>query len=747
MVGKVKCLLQAMIKTLEGSYKMKTKRKLIVSAAIISAIAMAVNLFAELGVIGFIKPYNVLADEIVEQRDPYTKCYRNDDGSITAKISMTPVHYKNEDGSYGDIDLSIIKEKNGDFEYQAAKNTFRSYFNTHDSVEDFNMAGFDVMNSQGIQRSMKYKLVGATPKGHSVKGEKFVYHDVFPDIDLEYIVSSEKLKENVIVNKPLKDYVFNFLLDIDENVYLEELEDGDISFLYADTHEKLWKIESPYAFDSSKEKLFTQGARYEIGAAEYNGKEYTGVSLILEDEEFIENAKFPIIIDPTGTFSDTDSKTWSFGREMERPEKNYLKVGNNATRDGYWYCAVKFNFNLASNVTVNSAVMKMYVEKKSNAYKSKEKEDSAFDIFMIEEDRKKNSAVPKVGEAVKYKNSYYDFTVGAYNLIDMTKAVQSWVSKANPSFGVLFIPSNGDYNTHCSFSKGIGAYIEINYSEPVPDGNPKVKVLMPSGGQILQNGTASLAPKISVSDANNDTLTLRCFIDKEMTARSTKTVAGSASYKDVLFDAINISSLAIGSHTIRFEVSDGKSSPVVITEAFYKAGIKYESSISSIKLMPFDRTSYDSPEMFKYNYTIDTISTGWVNDYEYIMYNLKPNTKYTAKLEIQNASGQKTAFAQNIYTKAQMPEAGVSKLTRDSFDLYVEDGNPATTQYQIMINGKYLTNTGTFTTTANWIVLSGKKITVKGLSTDTLYSIRAKARSEENVETPFCNPTSVTTLK
>ena len=87
-----------------------------------------------------------------------------------------------------------------------------------------------------------------------------------------------------------------------------------------------------------------------------------------------------------------------------------------------------------------------------------------------------------------------------------------------------------------------------------------------------------------------------------------------------------------------------------------------------------------------------------------------------------------------------------SNATTTTVDVTVTDGNPETTQYQIVSGNQYVTAAGTMTTTPTWITLTGKKITVTGLVPNTAYSFQAKARDSANIETAWSQPVIVTTL-
>jgi hypothetical protein len=52
--------------------------------------------------------------EIVEKRGYYAKTYKHEDGSYSAEISASPVHYRDKDGKFKNIKRQIIPSKNKD---------------------------------------------------------------------------------------------------------------------------------------------------------------------------------------------------------------------------------------------------------------------------------------------------------------------------------------------------------------------------------------------------------------------------------------------------------------------------------------------------------------------------------------------------------------------------------------------------------------------------------------------------------
>ena len=86
---------------------------------------------------------------------------------------------------------------------------------------------------------------------------------------------------------------------------------------------------------------------------------------------------------------------------------------------------------------------------------------------------------------------------------------------------------------------------------------PTITTTIP-GNTILTEKDTEYIPQISVSDPNNDTLTCKYFIDSETTPRDTRAVTNTTAAQTVSFNSLNIGTLAEGTHTFKFEVSDGK---------------------------------------------------------------------------------------------------------------------------------------------------------------------------------------------
>mgnify|MGYP000244403989 CR=1 FL=1 len=264
--------------------------------------------------------------ELKSKRDLYSKHYLNSDGSITAEISIVPIHYRDED-EYKDCELNLVEERNWEFEYAVKKNNFKAYFNDVTDLENFTLASFEIINSQGIARWINYKLFGATPTEDIIEDNTILYKECFTNVDLKYYVDTWRLKEDIIIKAPVKfEYEFSLKLD---GVRLEQQENGSIFFVDIDTEEILWRIERPYAIDANNK--ITYGVQYTLNKVVYRDIEYDSIKVTIIDNEFLSNAVYPIIIDPTTfKFSYRQGFVEAFEGTSYPPIVNYASWGQHA---------------------------------------------------------------------------------------------------------------------------------------------------------------------------------------------------------------------------------------------------------------------------------------------------------------------------------------------------------------------------------------------------------------------------------
>ncbi len=189
-------------------------------------------------------------------------------------------------------------------------------------------------------------MFGANPTDYFISNNKILYKNCFENVDLEYIVNTSKLKENIIINAPITNFDFGFTLKT-TGINLEKQLDGSINFIDVDTEEVIWKIESPYIKDAKGQ--ISYNVNYELTKQLISGIEYTKISIMISED--ISQWEYPLIIDPTTVISSSDGGFIRYGPSYSWPPTNNIHIdsspyGGNQYNgvDYYTWCGlVRFN--------------------------------------------------------------------------------------------------------------------------------------------------------------------------------------------------------------------------------------------------------------------------------------------------------------------------------------------------------------------------------------------------------------------
>lgn len=268
------------------------------------------------------------------------------------------------------------------------------------------------------------------------------------------------------------------------------------------------------------------------------------------------------------------------------------------------------------------------------------------------------------------------------------------------------------------------------------------------------SGYNTIPLKGTVSDPNvGDIITTKYNIDGGTTQTVAGTVTTSGSFTAT---NINVSGLTEGSHNLNVWCTDNGGLPSTTTTIPFKMDksnptlgtVNLTSTINSITIAGSATDAIAGLDPLPYRYTVSTKTpTSWLAATSNTQSSLAANTQYTATFEARDSKGHIATKSQNIYTKAVVPTVTVNNPKSYTLDISISDANPATTQYQIIVNtNKYVTPEGTLTTSPVWITPAGKKITVKGLNASTAYTFQVKARNGDGVETALSSPISGATL-
>ena len=247
--------------------------------------------------------------EVAEKRDEYTKTYKRADGSFTTVLSKTPIH-KLQNGEWVEIDNSlksestVIVNKNGAFDIEfpetISQNEEITISNGDDSIS---FSVNEIESAEAVVNKTKVGSDNIVEKDLSKTMSEITYENVNNNTDLQYIVSSNSVKENIIVSnkESLKDtYTFNIEKG---NLSVEIDKENNIVFKN-DKNEIAFKIPAPVMTDAEN------AVSYDIDVEVKNANKsvielvYTPSKTWLESEERV----YPIVIDPVIEFPSSSGK-------------------------------------------------------------------------------------------------------------------------------------------------------------------------------------------------------------------------------------------------------------------------------------------------------------------------------------------------------------------------------------------------------------------------------------------------------
>ncbi len=285
--------------------------------------------------------------DVAELRTANTKHYRNGNGTYSAVIFDSPVHYLDEtDNTYKEIDMSLVEAKTKAFDgYKVKSNKFGVKFakssgagslmimEDSDGTIDISCGGLKNAArraaSAGAVAKLEYtdKKVSArkipqvqnaaatfsaatagrlAPTAQKTKSiierrlaklkrisSNIMYENAFGGADLEYVLSPDKIKENIIVGARADAYEYTFTIKLD-GFDLAPATDGGMNIVSKKNGEVKYKIPAPFMYDATaarSEAVTLVSEKISDGVFELG---------IVADKVWINapEREFPVVIDP-----------------------------------------------------------------------------------------------------------------------------------------------------------------------------------------------------------------------------------------------------------------------------------------------------------------------------------------------------------------------------------------------------------------------------------------------------------------
>lgn len=248
-----------------------------------------------------------IVEEVKEKRDENKKVYLREDGTYTAVITKTPVHYE-KDGEWVDI-VNSLKTK-GDVLTNTAGNfnvEFPKEISEENEIEIENgkeSITFSIVETEKSNGKVKNNKKQKQDKNKASDEEIFnndisrtvseiEYEDVLKNTNLEYVVTPNGVKENIIVeNKESlkKSYSFN----ITKGKLKAELDKSNNLYFKNSKGEVVFTIPAPVMTDSNG------AVSYNIDVKVKNLKKETITLTYTPDKKWLNDKTraYPVAIDP-----------------------------------------------------------------------------------------------------------------------------------------------------------------------------------------------------------------------------------------------------------------------------------------------------------------------------------------------------------------------------------------------------------------------------------------------------------------
>ncbi len=288
--------------------------------------------------------------EVTSKREANKKVFKKSDGTYTAMVSPVPMHYE-KDGKWVEIDNSLtVKNKklrniNGNFNVSFPEHLHDSPVSILSDTYQLTFSLTDANNSKAKVKEKKVRnKADETPADEVLDklSSTVTYKNIFKHTDLEYILSGNSIKENIIIKKASaaqESYSFYITADGLTGVMGEN---GEIVFHDAENNE-IFKIPAPVMIDA-------ENAVSKDIAVNFVENENGGYTLCYTPSEEWLNAKdrkYPVKLDPAVeekqalyehrtmvSDAEPDTNFYEYYSELEITPENYCEFGNVET---YFY--------------------------------------------------------------------------------------------------------------------------------------------------------------------------------------------------------------------------------------------------------------------------------------------------------------------------------------------------------------------------------------------------------------------------
>jgi len=417
--------------------------------------------------------YNIVS-ELNSEEDAYTRCFALENGEKLVAEYDIPVNYQTENGEWVQYDnsMKLTDGINSDTENQEYENTSSDFsVKLSNKSKDNNMVkvsynGYDV--SWGFSDTHKSKIefvehaTDATTEPNkelSVKNlnQEAIYKQIYNGVDLQYIIGTDNVKENLIINNrdTEKEFIINYKIN---NTNAVSVDDKTIELRDKSNPDKIiYKIEAPIMIDAGG----AVSDSITLTLAEQKGNNIT-IKLTVNSEWLNEaQRQFPVTVDPELSIECNTENTESCTIYTKRPDNRVY--GGTCEYVGY-----------SSNYETTRAIYKinqLYTLGKGDYITS-----AKLQLSASQPARNMNIYLHKVTSTQAVKESSWNNTEFATQVLDydtalcdnsdnsltfdITQSVKEWYADPTSNTGLLL---ESDENSDICIALGNGVHYFSEY--------------------------------------------------------------------------------------------------------------------------------------------------------------------------------------------------------------------------------------------------------------------------------------------
>ena len=279
--------------------------------------------------------------EITYLREESAKHIRMPDGIVMAVQYELPVHFMNDNGEWQNIDNTLIPDSDNYITPDSRLKFNKKTGGNGEVLTIHNGSGKMVFSLINAEKKIPASVTNYELNDGATKLEKLTlvpyitseikYRDILPGVDLEYIIVSNNIKENIIVKEKGENYSYTFEIKLN-GLTLCENGNGELEIVN-ESGEKEYFIGAPLMYDSNG--AYSESVEYsviDLGNGKYNFT-ITADAAWMNDS----NRVFPVTIDPPVGVSEIyleDTYVDSANASTNYADSTVLVVGN--TQTSYW---------------------------------------------------------------------------------------------------------------------------------------------------------------------------------------------------------------------------------------------------------------------------------------------------------------------------------------------------------------------------------------------------------------------------